>query len=284
MDMLDSNMGFPYPVLRPEAIDYKTAVFGCEISVIPDEGGYEVRCNTVVGDPVIKRFVQEGKASIGVLVKCDSTWLRKVEKITEGDFQFKLSTSAVHNRVFLCPIITVNEKVEFTSDGFDEDFEGMTFVLHPGDPIAIGETRKFDAEYEDDLAKKGDSIIIVSSNPMAKDITIETDCPAITITVPDSIRKSYTSIQSNRWKYGVLAGLLYMPAIMQAVKELATKEDDVIGFTWAKTIRDSVMQIVGGDQSKYDSLMTEDNCYKVSQMLLGGMEKPMKDLAGWMLE
>ena len=282
--MLDSNMCFPYPVLRPEAIDYRTSIFGCEISVVPDESGYEVRCCTVIGDPVISRLVQEGKASIGIQVKCDSTWLRKIEYISEGDFHFKLSTSEVHNRVFLCPIITINEKVEFTSDGFDEDFAGMTFLMHPGDPIAIGETRKFDAEYEDDLAKKGDSIIIVSSNPMAKDITIETDCPAITIIVPESIRKSYTSIQSNRWKYGVLAGLLYLPALMHAVKELATREDDVIGYTWAKTIRDSIMQIVGGDQLKYDSLMSEDCYYKVSQMLLGGMEKPMKDLAGWMLD
>ena len=81
----------------------------------------------------------------------------------------------------------------------------MTFILHPGDPIAIGETRQFDAEYEDDLAKKGDSIIVVSSNPMAKEITIDTESPAITITVPESIRKSYSDIQSSRWKYGCRA-------------------------------------------------------------------------------
>lgn len=282
--MLDSNMVLPYPVLRPEAIDYKSAVFECDISVTPDVNGYDVRCNTIIGDAAIRELVFSGKASIGVQIKCDSTWLRRIETIPEGESTFSLSTAEVHNRVFLCPIVTMNDQVRFTSDGFDEDFAGMNFILHPGDPIAIGETRQFDAEYEDDLAKKGDSIIVVSSNPMAKEITIDTESPAITITVPESIRKSYSDIQSSRWKYGVLAGLLYVPALTQAVKELVTKEDDVIGYTWAKTIRDSVMQIAGGNQAKYDSLMTEDNYYKVAQLLLGGMEKPMKDLAGWMLE
>lgn len=280
--MVNCDIDYPFPVLRPTQSDYKSACFVAEVMVSPGQNCYIFHTSLNVQDDTLLRLVEDGLAQPGINIQCDSTWLRKIENVNLGEDKFEISTSEVHGRVNFCPVITASEKIaDFHSDDFDEEYQGLKIVIHPGDPLAIGEAKHFDANYEEDRLKKGDPIIIVTTAPDAKDMSITFDSPVIKVSVPGRCKDAYNEMKITKQKYPVLSMLFYLPAVTEGVRLLKDEEDSYIDYTWAQTIKDSLMQMAGGDEEKYRDYLEKP--FQTAQQLVGGMDDAILKLASWVI-
>lgn len=278
--MVNCNVEYPFPVLRPTPIDYKVSTFNASITVTPEKDKYVFTTNIEVHNIDIKHLIEQGKAHIGVDIQCDSTWLRRINSVMMGKDSFLLNTSEVHNRVLFCPVITASQEISnFKSSDFAEEFSAVTLLIHPGDPLAIGETKYFDANYEDDILRKGDPIISVTTNPQAKDMSFDFENDSILVYVPEKSKAAYSSMAATPEKYPILSMLFYLPAVTEGIRLLQDNEDAYIDHAWAKTIKQSVLQIAGNDHEKYLELL--NNPFQTAQKLLGGMDKAILDLESW---
>lgn len=280
--MVNCDIEYPFPVLRPTPSDYKNACFMAEVTVTPDQNCYVFHTSLQVQDDMLLKLVEEELAQPGINIQCDSTWLREVKNVSLGEDEFKISTSEVHGRVNFCPVITASEKIpDFHSSDFADEYQGMKIVIHPGDPLAIGEAKHFDANYAEDRLKKGDPIIIVTTGPGAKDMSIAFDSPVIKVSVPERCKNAYNEMKVTKQKYPVLSMLFYLPAVTEGVRLLRDEEDNYIDYIWAKTMKDSLMQMAGGDEEKYKEFLEKP--FQTAQQLVGGMDDAILKLASWVI-
>jgi len=278
--MVNCNNEYPFPVLRPVPVDYKKSVFNADIAVTPDKGSYTFRTNINVLNDDIKNLVESGAAQVGVDIQCDSTWLRKIQPVILGESEFSVSTDDVHNRVYFCPVITVNQQIsDFKSQDFADEYNGIKITLQPGDPMALGETKYFDANYEDDILRKGDPIISVTTAPGTKDMTFTFENSSILVYVPEKSKNAYSNMKVTKEKYSVLSMLFYLPAITEGIRLLGENDNIYGDYAWAKTIKQSILQIAGGDRDQYDELL--ETPFQTAQKLIGGMDKAILDLESW---
>lgn len=285
--MLNCNSEYPFPVLRPDTVDYKNSVFKAEITVKHDKEGYVFSSDIDASNDEIRKLVERGEAQVGIYIQCNSTWLRKIQPVNLGENKFLLSTAEVHNRVEFCPVITANQKIDdFKSQDFIEEFNGIKFSLQPGDPLAIGETKYFDAKYKDDIIRKGDPIISVTTTPDITDMCFNFENSTIIVYVPERSKKAYGEMQGIKVKYSVLSMLFYLPAITEGIRLLKESEEGSSGndyreYMWAKTMQQSMLQIAGGDLDKYEELLKRP--FQTAQKLLGGMDAAIMDLKQWVI-
>lgn len=231
----------------------------------------------------VRELVEKGMAQSGVYIQCDSTWVRKIEPVKLGEYSFRVETSEVKGRVYFCPVITAASViVNFYSDDFAEEYNGINIVIHPGDPLAVGETKYFDAIYAEDLLKKGDPIIIVTSRADAKDMTFDFENDAIKVVVPPKWMEAYSNMKITPKKYPLLSALYYLPAVTQGVQLLRDEEDSYINYEWARTIRESIMKMANGKEEKYESLLNTP--FETAQKLTGGLEDAVLALSSWVIE
>ena len=278
--MVNCNTDYPFPVLKPELVDYKLSTFDAVISVTPDKDRYVFHTNIDIKNNDVKTLVEDGTAQLGINIQCDSTWLRKIQPVHEGEDEFSLITADVHNRVYFCPVITANKKIDdFKSSDFTEEYNGMKIVICPGDPLAIGEMKYFDADYVDDILRKGDPIISVATEPGQKDMAFSFENQSIMVCVPEKTKNAYSNMQATKEKYSVLSMLFYLPAVTEGIRLLDEDEDTYNSYAWAKTIKQSVLQLAGGNEEKYKQLLKSP--FQTAQNLMGGMDKAILDLESW---
>jgi len=278
--MVNPEIDYPFPVVKNDLSDYKSSKFITEITVTPENNGYKIDTQISINNKEITLLLEAGKASVGVYIQCDTTWLREIHRVSLGNDSFILSTQDVHHRVYICPVITANEKITaFSSDDFVDEYKGMSFIIHPGDPLAIGEVKYFDADYEDDILRKGDPIISVDSNPTVKDMYFGLESDVLVVYVPEKVKNAFTAMKISPEKYSVLSVMFYLPAITEGVRCLAENEERYVAYEWGKTMRQSIMNLAAGDEDKYTAML--DNPFQTAQKLLGGMDKAALDLASW---
>lgn len=153
--MLNSMMNYPYPILRNQAIDYKTGIFKVDIKKTNRSKGFDLSIDYDVTNRRIKEMLDQRILAYALQIQCVSTWYRKLEISENAGQNVFIPTSMVHERVDLCPcIIALKDISNFTNEDFSEDFEGITFSVNTGEVVGIGERQKFDAIYKDDIIKK----------------------------------------------------------------------------------------------------------------------------------
>lgn len=281
--MVNFDTEYPFPVLRSEPVDYKSSIFLTKVSVTPSQECYIFHTNLDIKNNEVRELIEKGIAQPGVYIQCDSTWMRKIEPVKLGEYEFKVKTSNVRGRVNFCPVITAASTIkDFHSDDFAEEYNSIKIVIHPGDPLAIGKARHFDAVYAEDLLKKGDPIIIVTTEYDSTDMTFDFESDAIKVVVPKKWMDAYSSMKITKRKYPLLSALYYLPAVTESVRCLRDDEDKYIDYVWARTVKDSLMQLAGGNDRKYQNLLQMP--FQTAQKLIGGMDEAILALASWVIE
>lgn len=280
--MVNSNTEYPFPVLRPEPVDYNKSVFNADVIVTPEKDGYNFKTDIYITNNEITSLINNGKAQLGINIQCNSTWLRKIQPVKLGHDEFNLKSSEVHKRVEFCPVVTASEMIEnFISSDFSEEFQNLKIIIHPGDPLAIGYDKYFDAEYADDVIRKGDPIISVATRPETAEMEIEYDEDIIMVYVPEKSKQAFSSMKGVPAKYAVMSMLFYLPAITGGIQLLYEDKDQYSSSTWGKTILQSIDQISDGNKNEYQNLLKSP--FSTEQKLLGGMDTAIQNLAEWII-
>ncbi|MXY58837.1 MAG: hypothetical protein F4029_03030 [Gammaproteobacteria bacterium] len=135
-----STKTWPWPVLRHDSDDYGRCEFQVEITPRMVEGstGVTFEADFALSDRAILDEVAKRKACYSLLISCSSTHYRDHRNSYDPRIVWPLGNGVLADRVEVTPfVVTTKEVVDFVSDNWHEDYEGMTFSLAAGAVLAM---------------------------------------------------------------------------------------------------------------------------------------------------
>lgn len=271
--MLNPNMNYPYPVIRVDEEDYRTTIFKGELTVNLQPNGYLVKPDFKINNVGIDTLIEEGKLTYAIEIQSPSTWYRRLFPVSNNN-PIPLEDACIHERVELTPCIVATMQIHgFYNEDFAEEYEGMVFDINAGDVIAIGETRTFNALYQDDIIKNGTSPVTIARSDTAKEIRCDFSGSLIEITLPAEQHDRYLECGYKPEKYKVLNAILSIPALVEAIGIIANDikyPDQTSGLetkAWYKTIEVNLKRASENNESKYRALL--DTPFASAELLLG---------------
>lgn len=271
--MLNININYPYPVIRSYTEDYKTTVFKGKLTVNLQPDCYLIRPEFDISNEGITKYIDQGILTYALEILSPATWYRKLHIVTDNK-SIRLDPTLVHERVELIPCIVASKHInDFTNDDFEDEYSGIMFQIRPGDIIAIGETRSFDALYQNDVIKNGSSIVSIGGDDGTKEIVCDYSGSIITITLPTEQYKDYKECGYLKTKYKTLNAILTVPALVEAIGIIFNDEenpDHTSGLetkAWYKTIVVNLKRAAENNEVKYRQLLKKP--VTSAELLLG---------------
>lgn len=271
--MLNSDMNYPYPILRGEPIDYKSGVFLANIKKINENNGFTLNITYSVNNKEIEDLLARRIIAYALQIQCISTWYREIKISDSASQTIFISSSEVHERVDICPCIVALENIEdFSNEDFSEDFEGISFSLHKGEVVGIGERQKFDAIYKNDIIKKGDPIVHFVNDERCSVMFCEWEFATIQIHLPKKQYEQYNLIgEYEPWKIPLLNAIYVVPTIVQAISEIAQDElhnggGSLSQYAWYKTLHFLIEKAANGESNDFNKMLNDP--IKTAQLLL----------------
>ncbi len=271
--MLNPNINYPYPLIRDHVEDYRTTVFTGELAVNLQPDGYLIRPDFKINNDDIAKLISQNVLTYAIEVQSPATWYRKLYRVLDNA-PIKLEPSFLHERVELTPCIVAAEPIKgFSNSDFEDEYQGIAFDIKAGDVIAIGESRRFDALYQNDVIKNGSSIVNISGGDDLKEIVCDFSSNLIEITLPADQYQDYKECGYDRAKYKTLNAILTIPAIVEAIGYIYNDNenpDATSGFeskAWYKTIVVNLKRVAENDDNKYRKLLEKP--FSSAELLLG---------------
>lgn len=271
--MLNSAVNYPYPLLRSKPEDYQHSIFEANIHVSCEKKGFRITVEYHVNNEKIESMISKRILSFALQIQCVSTWYRDF-KVSESKSQnIFVPSKMVHDRVDLCPCIIANERIDdFFIDDFSEDYKGILYSIDQGEVVGIGERKKFDAVYKDDIIKKSESIVHFYCDEHAGKMSCEFENDTIGIRLPKKQWEQYNKIgKSEPWKVDMLNAIYVTPVIVQAIMEINQDEyngghGDMSSRAWYKTLKLFIKRAAKNDENKYKTLVNDP--ISTAQLLL----------------
>lgn len=271
--MLNTNINYPYPVIRSYAEDYKATIFSGTLTVNLQPDGYLIRPSFDINNKEIKDYIASGKLIYAVEVLSPATWYRELFPVVENK-PIHLDPTVLHERVEVIPCIIATETIsEFTNEDFEDEYCGIAFELRTGDVVAIGEARSFDALYQNDVIKNGSSIVSIGGDDNTKEIVCDYTGSVISITLPTDQYENYKECGYLKSKYKTLNAILTVPVLVEAIGIISNDEENpehTSGFeskAWYKTIIVNLKRAAENNETKYRQLLKKP--FAAAELLLG---------------
>lgn len=165
-----NNISFPYPVLglRDDVLPLLDEdCVKIESSSTPDS--FILNISLKQGNKTITDLIKAGKAEYTCEIDCQKAFLRENVSSPNSHFTITIPRRKVNGRVYLNCFVTVKHRIEnYTNPGFNEDYEGFTFDLEPGDILVGFPQSYFDADIKFDKLQAAGSFMVIR-----EDVTIE---------------------------------------------------------------------------------------------------------------
>lgn len=261
-------------MLRPEPIDFKTAFFTDDLDILRETNGFRIVPRFSVNNDQIQALINNQIFSYGIQIQCRSTYYRTIEYIVDNKDIF-IPGGKVHNLVEICPcIVALKDLAPYDIEDFVPPFKLESVKVYSGDAIGIGTNRTFRAYYKADEAKKASSLITVREDKGIERIRVDLDQPNIYVYLPQDQHNLYKELGGTATadQLTILMGLIYVPAITQAITEMTVEGDsEYEGHPWYTSLMASLDKLAEGDPDKIESLI--DNPFETAQRLLGDNTK-----------
>ena len=267
--MLNSNMNYPYPLLRNTAEDYSSTIFTSTLDVLREDQGFRIVPHFSVNNEQICELIQRGLLTYAVQIQCRSTYYRAVEYIRDNN-DFFIYGGLVHELVELCPCIIATQDIDgYTNDDFVPAFKISSIRLYKNDVVGIGEVIRFRAYYRADEVKKASSVVTIQSDSDIDRIQVDLNKPNIIVKLPQVQYDTYMRIgTSTSDQVTLLTGIISVPVIALALNEIDSDDDsDYAELPWYKSLRALLDKLGEGDPAKVNSLL--EDTLNTAQMMLG---------------
>ena len=267
--MLNSNINYPYPLLREMPEDFGKSTFDGSLEVLREDQGFRVVPHFSVNNDEINNLINTGIFSFAIQIQCRSTYYRTVEYIKDNT-PFFIYGGTVHELVELCPcIIAIQDLEEYTNDDFVQSFKVAPVKIFKNDVVGIGSVIRFRAYYKADEVKKANSVVTVQADDSIERIHVDLNKPNIIVTLPQTQYDAYMNIgTSTSDQVTLLTGIVSVPVIALALSEInPDDESDYAELPWYKSLRALLDRLADGDPAKINSLL-EDKLH-TAQLMLG---------------
>lgn len=201
-----NNLSYPYPVLGIND-DVKTKIErGKAVSfdkTTSDAECYNFTVHLRQDNPTITQLIKAGKAEYMCEVNCSGTLYHHCFSSSEPDLTFRIGRRTVSGRMTIDSYIVVKESFEYTNPLFNDDYEGVTFHMEPGDILAIFNEGIYnlDIKYDKLFAAGTYMQIEEDPNPDNKYPWFDLNTEKIMITLPHAMYEQYSLFIHNDLNY-----------------------------------------------------------------------------------
>lgn len=258
-----SKISLPYPVLGlgddieplPQIIDF---------SIGQDNNYFYIDIQFNINNLDIEKLVTDGFAEYVCEINCVSTLLRKCFSSSEQKFHVRISKQEVQKTVTIQTAVIVKRSIlNYTNNGFHDDYKGYTFNLEPGDVLAVIRQDKFEADVKYDKLKAVGSFMEINEQPDGKGTAFNLEGDKIEILLPKELYNDYkTKIRGNRDFAHIIHSSLVFNALVFALNNYDKYENRL----WARTLN---VRMASDRSLQKFSLGDPEDSMNLAQALLG---------------
>lgn len=201
-----NNLSYPYPVLGinddvKTAIDKNKAVSFDQPS--SDAEYYTFKVHLKQDNPTITELIKECKAEYMCEVNCSGTLYHHCFPSSEPNLTFRIGRRTVAGRMTIDSYIVVKQPFDYTNPSFNEDYEGVSFYMEPGDILAIFNQGVYNLDIKYDRLFAAGSYMQIEEdpNPEHKYPWFDLNQEKIMITLPHNMYEQYSLFIHNDLNY-----------------------------------------------------------------------------------
>jgi hypothetical protein len=263
-------------VLTPFTNDFLEGKFEVAFKVTENvkTGALRLYYEIDLDEPLIHELVRSRKAIAGCIVVCQDTYYNKLHELSFETGFIDFLAGKLINKVTLRPIIwVIDEKIELSSISIHKEF-GEKSTLIKGDIIAFDDLSKINIGKAKLAPMESIFELTIHSEIEEGTIGVNLDAERIAILLGP---KTFTSINILRGsdKYqSLLMSSVYLPAVMEVLDQLKSKDIDFTHRRWNKPFR-AKCDLKGVEINESTSLL------EAAQLLL---ESPISKLKASLIE
>ncbi len=221
---------YTYPVLSDEKDDYKTSIFDVDFKC--EKNGINsllFKFDITMNNDEINDFINNGTAVYAIHLECSKTSFRKIYYSESTKKEVEIPISSVNDKIEIVVFI-VNKKeiVNFKSNDWVEDFEGLQFNLKKASILAYKNLESIDIKKNYEEFNNFNSIFSIYRRAIedCKPMEINLNSNKIRIGLSSKDYKVYSTYQ-NRTKYQpILNSMIVFPNLVFVFEEL--KQENAI--------------------------------------------------------
>lgn len=267
------SMRFPHPVLRSQAADFQDATFAAEFEMeeVTNSGKlaliYDFRC----GSPSIQQLLNQGTASVGVVVTCEDTYWHSVEEVYWPRGRMEFEPGSVLHRVEVRPIIWLCQDLDAwpcieASAEFPRPISlGKGTVIGFGDRFNVSVGNAKLAAWESIFTLRRDESAIAGS------IDVNTDSDRIEIRASPDAYDAIVQLRGQAKLSSVTLAAIYLPVIMSVLEQIRDQSELAKSRRWFTPFQ-ARCDVVGIE-------LTSPNLLQDAQQLLGLPIVPLRRFA-----
>lgn len=260
-----ANKAFPYPVLSEYSDDYVNRAFQAALKFeVSEEGRPSLRIKCTVSDEGIAKLIKSARAEFAIEVNCSQTFLRRIKRSQEPEFQFAFEKGDLHGRVELNAFVICLDYIpKFISPNFNEEFgENPSFHLEPGNVLAVQNPVWYWWDTEQIQPISSVFELVESNQPSADSFMVSWEEQKIQVMMRKDEKIRFEAARKNASQKPFLLMSVYFPMLMQTLQMMAEPDSNIEEKKWFHAINYKLNE-------KQIELTCDSDFLEIAQKLLG---------------
>lgn len=236
------NNSFPYPVLCSFSGDYTNDAFDLDVEITNQFNQLYLIGTFKLTSPSIDKLILDDKADFLVHIECGLTSFRKALSFKENTFKLPIERHLIKGKLEINGFIVAKEDIKsYTSNNFDEMYEGLQFDIDKGNILAV--TDRIDAIiYEENEDYKDlTSIINIRKSDTDEYMKIDHETDKITIILPKNSYELYAYYAKSVFKEVIITNVIF-PALIHVFAQVEQNKKEYEDNRWYQVLKEILEQ------------------------------------------
>lgn len=278
---------YPHPVLESQFTEPDDDFFNSrfeasinyELNADKDSINFEV--TFYLKNDTLVKMINNGKAIFALLIVCDSTFTRILEKITQFKKQLKLSARSLNKTVRIYPFILANKNIDnYINTDLIDPIRNLSFSVQRGDILAIAPYYEFYIEKEP-VFEVGSIFEFILQNKKNHLLSFNANHSKIQIYMSSEMYEKVRELSQYPGINNILISMFYVPAVIHALKNVVSLDEDIQlqeykDYNWYRTIEMKLRELKLGDE--LSEINEEDIINLVHHLMENPYEKALSSI------
>ena len=273
---------WPHPVLSPLVDDIASGSFDFELQATVEHDRWRITTTANFQDPTVASLISGGSAEYFLHMECRRTFYRSVFPSAAPKWEITIPGPELFGDVEASLLVIAKTDIDgYRHPAQHPDYNGKSFSVAIGEPLAVAESQTFPAFNEPDTLRQLSSILNIRKDDSITHMQVICEAERIIAVLPAEEYCNYVALRGGKLMAGVLANAVVLPALLQALHYVRRLDDVALsefkaGHRWSRLVLNKLEQIGvdvlnGGDDGAA--------CLLAAQRLLHGpLRRSLADL------
>lgn len=260
---------YPYPVLSDTTSDYINSSFNMDLQATKGMREICFFISLKLINNEIEQLIADGFAEYVIHIECPYTSYRTVIKTDEYEIKKNIPEHQLNGKVTVCAFIIAKKTIsEYYNSAFNEDYDGMSFLLNRGNIIAIGGQVNIEITKDVEELSKIPSVFTICRCAEDVDDSMKIDITGekIAITLCNRSFENYKILTGIPSMLPVLHSMLIVPTLIYTFETL--KKEGISEFEDLRWFKSVERTLRNNDMILNEGLLDNIPSYELAQKSL----------------